>query len=67
MKTFEAIGKKEVLYKVTVTAKSKSEALKKIRSGDVDTEVVVRVPRYFKLGGGSSNATCVNEIKENQS
>ena len=54
MKTFTGIGKKEVLYRLTVTAKTKTEAIRKMRAGDVDDCVVINKEKGFQLGGGGT-------------
>ena len=51
MKIFEGLGKKLVLYEVTVVANSKTEAIKKIRAGDVASVTEVHKPKHFTLGG----------------
>jgi len=60
-KIFEGLGTKQVLYKVTVAAKSKTEAIRKIRAGDdVVSVIVIHESKGFALGGGGN--TRVKEI-----
>ena len=63
MKLYEGLAKKEVLFKVSVLAKNKSEAIKKIRAGDVEDHLVEVLPmhKWFALGGAGYEA--VKEVK----
>lgn len=58
---FEAHGSKQVLYKIIVTAKSKAEAIKKVRAGDVETVTEVYKSNGFALGGAGRED--IKEIK----
>ncbi len=54
LKTFMGIGKKEVLYRVYVVAKTKTEAIHKIRSGDIIRSFIINEEKGFALGGGGT-------------
>uniref|UniRef100_A0A6M3LRR2 Uncharacterized protein n=1 Tax=viral metagenome TaxID=1070528 RepID=A0A6M3LRR2_9ZZZZ len=60
MKQFKALGEKKVLYEVIVFAKSRSEAIKRIRAGSVDHYKIVHQSKGFALGGGGN--TGVEEV-----
>ena len=61
LKTFRMMGKRSIDYLLIVEAKSKSEAMKKARNGEV-IEVKEYIPDkiFYQLSGGGT--TSVKEI-----
>jgi len=65
VKIFEALGTRQLLYKITVTAKTKAEAIKKIRDGHVDTAIEQRYkkPGFELSGGGNAGITEIPNLR----
>ncbi|MBC8393397.1 MAG: hypothetical protein H8E17_12630 [Deltaproteobacteria bacterium] len=68
MKKYVGLAQRVILYKVFVSAKTKTEAIRKIRKGEIDGVQEIKVPGGFSLsGGGHENVKefiSITEIKE---
>jgi len=62
MPTYTAVGTKNIAYRISVIARTKTEATRKIRDGDVNHIRVINEPKGFMLSGGGHAG--VTEVKQ---